>query len=197
MSGDDRRRREDSSQISMLREEARSNRERTTREMWVIMLAVMEREEGAKEDGVTHNFLLQFSSSSRLNSAFRTRMESRPARTLARSCSLAWPLTRTPSPTHQKLSSFLARPPAKSFAFTGMSASQGYHRSDNAEAYRSNASFVYSSAYTAAVLQLLDPQPGDKVLDLGCGTCYASTVTHDIQSSPASYLLDCLQEVES
>lgn len=50
-----------------------------------------------------------------------------------------------------------------------MSSQSGYYRSDNAEVYRSNASFVYSSGYTAAVLQLLDPQVGDRVVDLGCG----------------------------
>lgn len=44
-----------------------------------------------------------------------------------------------------------------------------YHRSDNAQAYRQNASFVFSDAYAAPVLALLDPQPGDHVLDLGCG----------------------------
>ena len=49
-------------------------------------------------------------------------------------------------------------------------ASTGYHRSDNAEVYSKNASFVYSSANTAAVLRLLDAQRGDKILDLGCGT---------------------------
>jgi len=35
--------------------------------------------------------------------------------------------------------------------------------------YSKNASFVYSDAYTSAVLQLLAPQQGEKILDLGCG----------------------------
>lgn len=48
-------------------------------------------------------------------------------------------------------------------------AAQQYHRSDNAEVYRTNASFVYSNAFTAAVVKLLDPRPGDHVIDLGCG----------------------------
>ena len=46
---------------------------------------------------------------------------------------------------------------------------QNYHRSDDAQAYRRNASFVYSTAYTAAVLELLDAQPGETILDLGGG----------------------------
>lgn len=48
--------------------------------------------------------------------------------------------------------------------------SDTYHRSENAEAYRKNASFVFSSEYTAPVLRLLDAQPADKILDLGCGS---------------------------
>ncbi|TKY86155.1 hypothetical protein EX895_004980 [Sporisorium graminicola] len=46
----------------------------------------------------------------------------------------------------------------------------GYHRSDDAQAYRRNASFVYSSEYTAPVLRLLDARPGERILDLGCGS---------------------------
>jgi len=45
-----------------------------------------------------------------------------------------------------------------------------YHKSENAELYQRNASFVYSEQFTSPVLQLLDPQPGDRVLDIGCGT---------------------------
>ncbi|CBQ72671.1 conserved hypothetical protein [Sporisorium reilianum SRZ2] len=45
-----------------------------------------------------------------------------------------------------------------------------YHRSDDAQVYRANASFVYSSEYTAPVLRLLDAQPGETILDLGCGS---------------------------
>lgn len=47
--------------------------------------------------------------------------------------------------------------------------SQTYHQSEDADVYRRNASFVYSDEYTAPVLKLLDPRPGDRILDLGCG----------------------------
>lgn len=40
----------------------------------------------------------------------------------------------------------------------------------NPTVYSTNASFVYSDKYTQAVLGLLDPQPGDRIVDLGCGT---------------------------
>ena len=36
--------------------------------------------------------------------------------------------------------------------------------------YNKNASFVYSDAYTAPVLGLLDAKPGERILDLGCGS---------------------------
>jgi ubiquinone/menaquinone biosynthesis C-methylase UbiE len=44
-----------------------------------------------------------------------------------------------------------------------------YHHSDNAEKYRSNASFVFNDENTKEVLKLLDPQPGEVILDVGCG----------------------------
>ncbi|KWU42778.1 cyclopropane-fatty-acyl-phospholipid synthase [Rhodotorula sp. JG-1b] len=40
----------------------------------------------------------------------------------------------------------------------------------SAERYNSNASFVYSSAYTSPTLDLLSAQPGERILDLGCGS---------------------------
>lgn len=40
----------------------------------------------------------------------------------------------------------------------------------NPDVYNKNASFVYSAAYTAAVLGLLDAKPGERIADLGCGT---------------------------
>ncbi|GAA5868037.1 hypothetical protein JCM3774_001577 [Rhodotorula dairenensis] len=40
----------------------------------------------------------------------------------------------------------------------------------SAERYNTNASFVYSSAYTSPTLELLSAQPGERILDLGCGS---------------------------
>ncbi|BGP20996.1 hypothetical protein JCM10213_003239 [Rhodosporidiobolus nylandii] len=37
-------------------------------------------------------------------------------------------------------------------------------------AYNANASFVYSSKFTSPVVDLLAPQPGERLLDLGCGS---------------------------
>lgn len=55
--------------------------------------------------------------------------------------------------------------------------SQTYHQSEDADVYRRNASFVYSDGYTAPVLRLLDPQPGDRILDLGCGEYYKALLS--------------------
>ncbi|GAA5988545.1 hypothetical protein JCM10908_003615 [Rhodotorula pacifica] len=40
----------------------------------------------------------------------------------------------------------------------------------SAKRYNTNASFVYSSAYTSPTLGLLAAQPGERILDLGCGS---------------------------
>lgn len=40
----------------------------------------------------------------------------------------------------------------------------------SASLYNTNASFVYSKQYTSAVVSLLDPKPGERILDFGCGT---------------------------
>ncbi|KAF5391044.1 hypothetical protein D9757_004064 [Collybiopsis confluens] len=40
----------------------------------------------------------------------------------------------------------------------------------SAALYNSNASFVYSSAYTSPVLELLRAQPGEHIMDFGCGS---------------------------
>jgi len=40
----------------------------------------------------------------------------------------------------------------------------------NATKYSTTASFVYSDAHTAPVLDLLNAQSGEKIVDFGCGT---------------------------
>lgn len=40
----------------------------------------------------------------------------------------------------------------------------------SASLYNKNASFVYSSPFVAPVLALLNAQPGEQILDLGCGS---------------------------
>ena len=40
----------------------------------------------------------------------------------------------------------------------------------SATAYNDNASFVYSSAYSTPVLDLLAPRSGERIIDFGCGT---------------------------
>lgn len=45
-----------------------------------------------------------------------------------------------------------------------------FHRSDDPSTYRTSASFVYSDAYTSPIRHLLNPQPNEHILDVGCGT---------------------------
>lgn len=40
----------------------------------------------------------------------------------------------------------------------------------SAERYNSNASFVYSAVYTSPTLELLAAKPGERILDVGCGS---------------------------
>jgi len=40
----------------------------------------------------------------------------------------------------------------------------------SASEYNKTAPFVYSTEHTAPILTLLDPKPGDKIIDFGCGS---------------------------
>ncbi|KAL7414465.1 S-adenosyl-L-methionine-dependent methyltransferase [Mrakia frigida] len=53
----------------------------------------------------------------------------------------------------------------------------------NSDLYQKNASFVYSAAFTSPVLTLLDAQPGQRILDMGCGT---GELTAQIQQAVGS-----------
>lgn len=40
----------------------------------------------------------------------------------------------------------------------------------SASQYNKTAAFVYSAAFTGPVLELLNAQPGERILDMGCGS---------------------------
>jgi ubiquinone/menaquinone biosynthesis C-methylase UbiE len=40
----------------------------------------------------------------------------------------------------------------------------------SAAKYNQTASFVYSDAFTAPVLELLSAKPGERIIDIGCGS---------------------------
>jgi trans-aconitate methyltransferase len=40
----------------------------------------------------------------------------------------------------------------------------------SASLYNKNTPFVYSPAFTAPVLELLSAQPGERIIDFGCGS---------------------------
>lgn len=54
---------------------------------------------------------------------------------------------------------------------------QGDYSADN---YIKTAPFVFSDAYTGPILSWLNPQPGDRIIDLGCGS---GELTATIQSA--------------
>lgn len=40
----------------------------------------------------------------------------------------------------------------------------------SASEYQNTASFVYSDEFTRAIVQLLDPRRGERIVDFGCGS---------------------------
>lgn len=48
----------------------------------------------------------------------------------------------------------------------------------SAALYNKTASFVYSPTFTAPILELLSPQPGEQIIDFGCGS---GEVTFEIE----------------
>jgi ubiquinone/menaquinone biosynthesis C-methylase UbiE len=50
----------------------------------------------------------------------------------------------------------------------------------SAQLYNRTASFVYSAANTAPVLDLLNARPGERILDVGCGSGEITMLLQDI-----------------
>jgi len=50
--------------------------------------------------------------------------------------------------------------------------------------YNKTASFVYSTVNTTPILTLLDPKPGDKIIDFGCGTGEITLKLSEVVADP-------------
>ncbi|KAJ7202819.1 S-adenosyl-L-methionine-dependent methyltransferase [Mycena pura] len=60
----------------------------------------------------------------------------------------------------------------------------------SAKLYHKSAAFVYSSAFTAPILDLLAAQPGEKIIDLGCGSGEVSLLIEKIvKQSPGGLVV--------
>ncbi|KAJ7366554.1 S-adenosyl-L-methionine-dependent methyltransferase [Mycena albidolilacea] len=71
--------------------------------------------------------------------------------------------------------------------------SQGW----SASLYNKSAAFVYSPAFTAPVLELLSAQPGEKIIDLGCGSGEVTVVIDEIVKKAPGGLVVAVDYSES
>ncbi|KAF7365488.1 Methyltranfer-dom domain-containing protein [Mycena venus] len=67
----------------------------------------------------------------------------------------------------------------------------------SASLYNRSAAFVYSPAYTAPVLELLAAQPGEKIIDLGCGSGEVTVVIDGIVKQASGGLVVAVDYSES
>ncbi|KAJ7246400.1 S-adenosyl-L-methionine-dependent methyltransferase [Mycena rebaudengoi] len=60
----------------------------------------------------------------------------------------------------------------------------------SASLYNKSASFVYSPAFTAPVLDLLSARPGERIIDLGCGSGEITVIIDEIvQQAPGGLIV--------
>ncbi|KAJ7134329.1 S-adenosyl-L-methionine-dependent methyltransferase [Mycena epipterygia] len=67
----------------------------------------------------------------------------------------------------------------------------------SASLYNKSAAFVYSPAFTAPVLDLLSAQPGEKIIDLGCGSGEVTVVIDKIVKQAPGGLVVAVDYSES
>lgn len=70
---------------------------------------------------------------------------------------------------------------SRSTTHTGVEALQDSQRDSSgwsASLYNKTASFVYSPSYASPILDLLAAQPGERIIDIGCGS---GELTNDLQ----------------
>ncbi|KAJ7645640.1 S-adenosyl-L-methionine-dependent methyltransferase [Mycena polygramma] len=67
----------------------------------------------------------------------------------------------------------------------------------SASLYNKSAAFVYSEAYTAPVLDLLSAKPGEKIIDLGCGSGEVTLIIDKIVKEAPSGLVVAVDYSES